>query len=205
MSTKTVSSTDFLAAIKNRRTLYAISKASPIPDSRIQEIVEDAVLHTPSPFNSQSGRAVVLFGQHHDKLWDITTDVLRAIVPPDQFQSTHDRMNSFRAGHGTVLFFEDFKVIEQLQQKFAAYQDRFPVWSQHSNGMLQLVVWTAIEAEGLGASLQHYNPLIDEKVKAEWKLPESWQLIAQMPFGTPTAPAGDKEFQPISERVKVFK
>ncbi len=205
MSTKTVSSTDFLAAIKNRRTLYAISKPSPIPDSRIQEIVEEAVLHTPSSFNSQSGRAVVLFGQHHDKLWDITTDVLKAIVPPDQFQSTQDKMNSFRAGHGTVLFFEDFKPIEQLQQKFAAYQDRFPVWSQHSSGMLQLVVWTALEAEGLGASLQHYNPLIDEKVKAEWKLPESWQLIAQMPFGTPTAPAGDKEFQPISERVKVFK
>ena len=30
--------------------------------------------------------------------------------------------------------------------------------------MLQLVVWTALEAEGLGATLQHYNPLIDDEV-----------------------------------------
>jgi predicted oxidoreductase (fatty acid repression mutant protein) len=205
MSPTTVSSTDFFAAIKNRRTLYGISKESPISDSRIQEIVEEAVLHTPCSFNSQSGRAVVLFGQQHDKLWEITTNVLKAIVPADQFQATQDKMNSFRVGHGTVLFFEEMKAVEELQRNFPSYQDRFPIWSQHSNGMLQLVIWTALEAEGLGASLQHYNPLIDEKVRAEWKLPESWQLIAQMPFGTPTAPAGDKEFQPISERVKIFK
>ncbi|RKP51619.1 nitroreductase family protein [Cohnella endophytica] len=204
MSTSTASSVDFLAAIKKRRSLYAISKQSPIPDSRIQEIVEEAVKHAPSSFNSQTGRTVVLFGQQHDRLWDITTEVLKAIVPPDQFQSTQDKMNSFRAGHGTVLFFEDFSVVESFQQKFASYQDRFPIWAQQSSGMIQLIVWTALEAEGLGATLQHYNPLIDEKVKAEWKLPESWQLIAQMPFGTPTASAGDKVFQPISERVKVF-
>ncbi|MNU09462.1 hypothetical protein D3C72_2560420 [compost metagenome] len=66
-------------------------------------------------------------------------------------------------------------------------------------------MWTALEEEGLGASLQHYNPLIDEHVKNEWKLPENWKLIAQMPFGAPTFEPGDKEFQPIEERVKSFK
>ena len=29
-------------------------------------------------------------------------------------------------------------------------------------GMLQLAVWTALAEKGLGASLQHYNPLIDD-------------------------------------------
>lgn len=71
--------------------------------------------------------------------------------------------------------------------------------------MLQYVIWTALELEGLGASLQHYNPLIDEEVKKEWQIPSNWKLIAQMPFGKPTAEAGAKEFQPLEDRVKVFK
>ena len=196
---------DFFAAVRNRRSIYAISKESTIPDHRIQEVLEEAVKLTPSSFNSQSARVVLLLGSKHDKLWDIAEQVLKAIVPEDQFPSTREKMQGFRQGYGTVLFFEEMKVIESFQAKYPTYQDRFPVWSQQSNGMLQYVVWTALEAEGLGASLQHYNPLIDEQVKAEWSIPESWQLIAQMPFGKPVSPAGDKEFQPISERLKVFK
>ena len=71
--------------------------------------------------------------------------------------------------------------------------------------MHQLVVWTALEAEGLGASLQHYNPLIDDEVKKEWNIPDNWKLIAQMPFGNPTSQAGEKEFQPLEDRVKFYK
>jgi predicted oxidoreductase (fatty acid repression mutant protein) len=114
-------------------------------------------------------------------------------------------MAGFRGGYGTVLFFEDMSVIEKMQASFPSYQDNFPIWSQQSSGMLQYVIWTALEAEGLGCSLQHYNPLIDEKVKETWGVAESWKLVAQMPFGKPTAPAGDKQFQPLDERVKVAK
>ncbi|MNN09169.1 hypothetical protein D3C81_1220450 [compost metagenome] len=114
-------------------------------------------------------------------------------------------MAAFRAGRGTVLFYEDQAVIEGLQKQFALYADNFPVWSQQSNGLLQYVVWTALSDEGIGASLQHYNPLIDDEVRKEWAVPESWKLIAQMPFGKIEAPAGDKEFTPIESRMKVFK
>ncbi|MCL6633030.1 MAG: nitroreductase family protein [Alicyclobacillus herbarius] len=196
---------DLFTALRERRSIYGISKESPISDQEIQEIVEEAVKHTPSAFNSQSTRVVLLLGQQHDRLWDITTEVLRAVVPADQFSSTEQKMNSFRQGYGTVLFFEDQTVVESLQKQFPLYQDNFPVWSEHTNAMHQLVIWMGLEAAGLGASLQHYNPLIDEQVKAEWNLPETWKLIAQMPFGKPTAPAGEKDFQPLSERVKVFR
>lgn len=199
-------SKDFLTALKNRRSYYAISKDSVISDERIQEIVNDAVKYTPSSFNSQSARTVVLLGEQHDKLWNITEGILKEVVGDEQaFKSTAEKMASFRAGYGTVLFFEDNDVIAGLQQNFALYADNFPVWANQSNGMLQLVVWTMLEAEGLGASLQHYNPLIDEKVKAEWNIPENWKLIAQMPFGKPAAEPGDKEFAPLEDRVKVYK
>lgn len=114
-------------------------------------------------------------------------------------------MNAFGSGYGTVLFFEDQNVIKGLQEQFALYKDNFPIWSEQSSGMLQLVVWTALESEGLGATLQHYNPLVDEEVKKEWNIPESWKLIAQMPFGHPVAEPGEKDFAPISERVKIHK
>ncbi|WNQ10843.1 nitroreductase family protein [Paenibacillus aurantius] len=196
---------EFAKAVSERRSIYTLSKESTVSDERIQEIVHEAVKHTPSAFNSRSSRVVILFGEQHNKLWDITTEILKTIVPADKFESTQQRMDGFRGAYGTVLYFEDQAVIEELQAKLPTYQDRFPVWSQQSSGMLQFVIWTALEAEGLGANLQHYNPLIDERVKAEWGLPETWQLIAQMPFGTPTAPPGEKEFGPVEERIQVFK
>lgn len=196
---------DFLTAISERRSIYTISKESTISDERILEIVQETVKHSPSSFNSQSSRLVVLLGEQHDKLWALTTDILKAIVPADQFEATQQRMDGFRNGYGTVLFFEDQSVVEQLQASFPTYQERFPVWSEHTSAIHQFVLWTALEQEGLGASLQHYNPLIDEKVRAEWSLPASWQLVAQLPFGKPTAPAGEKTFQPLEDRVKLFK
>ena len=47
--------------------------------------------------------------------------------------------------------------------------------------------------------------MIDEEVRKNWNLPESWQLIAQMPFGSVLAPAGEKEFGKIEDRLKIFK
>ena len=198
-------SKDFLTAVADRRSYYVISKEIVVSDDRIKEIVEHAVKHTPSSFNSQSARVVLLLGDHHDNLWNITKEALRKIVPADQFSSTEDKINSFKNGYGTVLFFEDSSVIESLQQQFALYKDNFPIWSEQASGMHQFVIWTALEVEGFGASLQHYNELIENDIKKEWSIPENWKLIGQMPFGKPTAEPDEKQFQPLEERIKVFK
>lgn len=196
---------DFIAAVHDRRTIYAISKESPIPAERIQKIIEHAVKHSPSAFNSQSARAVLLFGGEHDKLWDIVMESLRKVVPENSFSATEAKINSFKNGFGTVLYFEDQSIVQGLQQQFPTYADNFPVWSLQSSGMLQFVVWTSLEAEGLGASLQHYNPLIDDAVKEQWNLPAEWKLLAEMPFGKPTAMPDEKEFKPLEERIRIFK
>ncbi|MGY0374636.1 nitroreductase family protein [Clostridium sp. JNZ J1-5] len=196
---------NFYNVLKERRSFYGISKESTVSDKRIEEIINEAVKYTPSSFNSQSARVVVLFGEQHNSLWDIARESLRKIIPSDQFTPTDEKISSFQNGYGTVLFFEDTAVIESLQQQFALYKDNFPIWAQQSNGMLQYVVWTSLEAEGLGASLQHYNPLIDDEVKKKWNIPDNWKLIAEMPFGKPTAAPEEKSFQPLEERVKVFK
>ncbi|MGG7143968.1 nitroreductase family protein [Clostridium nigeriense] len=196
---------NFYDAIKERRSIYAISKESPIADERIQEIVEDIVKHVPSAFNSQTTRTVILLGESHDKLWDITMNALRKIVPASDFTSTEEKINSFKGGYGTVLFFEDFAVVEALQQQFELYKDNFPVWALQTSGMMQFSVWTAFATEGLGASLQHYTELIDSEVKREFNIPSTWKMMAQMPFGKIVAGAGEKTFNPIETRVKVLK
>lgn len=196
----------FKDALKHRRTYYALSNKSLVPDQTIEELISHVILHTPSSFNSQSSRVVLLLGDNHKKLWEITKDALRKIVPANAFGATESKINgAFASGYGTVLFFEDQAVVKGLQDAFPSYADNFPVWSQHTSGMHQLGVWTLLEEEGFGASLQHYNPLIDEAVQLQWNLPASWKLIAEMPFGIPVQGPGEKELKPLDERFKVFK
>ena len=52
-------SATFFEAVKGRRTIYALSSESTIPDEKIQEIVAEAVKHAPSSFNSQSSRVCI--------------------------------------------------------------------------------------------------------------------------------------------------
>ncbi len=117
----------FSEALKNRRTYYSITDQSPIPDQEIECIINLAVRHVPSAFNSQSTRVVLLLGKSHKKLWNIVKDALRKIVPGEAFAKTEEKIdNSFACGYGTVLFFEDQKVVKGLQEAFPSYQENFP-------------------------------------------------------------------------------
>ena len=69
--------------------------------------------------------------------------------------------------------------------------------------MHQFVLWAGLEAEGFGANLQHYNPVVDNKAKNEWKVPLEWQLKAQLVFGGRAGEPGEKTHQPLEERVFV--
>ena len=73
-----------------------------------------AVKHAPSPFNSQSARTLVLFGAHHNKIWDTTLYLPSAKVSAEQLPATQTRIN----GSETVLFFEDQSIVQSLQEKF---------------------------------------------------------------------------------------
>lgn len=188
-----------------RRTQYALGKELPISEADAEALIRQAIRIAPSAFNSQSSRAVILFGAMHEKLWSITRETLRAIVPPDAFAPTDTKMNAFAAGAGTVLFFEDHDVIEELQKQFPLYADAFPMFSEHSAGMAQFAVWTALAEAGIGASLQHYNPLIDAEVAKQWDLPASWKLRAQMPFGSNLQPFQEKTFIADEVRFKTFR
>ena len=90
-----------------------------------------------------------------------------------------------------------------MQEQYALYADNFPIWAQQSNGMLQINIWSVLRELGIGANLQHYNPVFDEKVKALFNIPEYYQLIAQMPFGGIDTLPDEKEN--INKRVTIVK
>lgn len=196
---------DFKETIQHRRSHYALSKSSPITDDAIVALIEHAVAYTPSAFNSQSPKVTVLLGAKSDQLWDIVMETLRGVVPAAAFAATEEKINSFKAGHGTVLYFNDDAITKGLQDSFPLYADNFPIWAEQANGMLQFSIWNLLEQAGLGASLQHYNPIIDEKVHAAFGIPAGDRLIAQMPFGAPVAQPGAKEFADIHTRVTIIQ
>ncbi|MDR3268278.1 MAG: nitroreductase family protein [Tannerella sp.] len=191
-------------AVERRRSYYAIDKRSPISDAEIEALVRLTVTHVPSAFNSQSTGVVLLLGAHHTKLWSIVKETLRKIVPAAAFENTEKKINAFDAGYGTLLYFEDQREVKTLQEQFPLYAEQFPFYSEHTSAMHQITLWTLLEDAGLGASLQHYNPLIDEEVRQTWHLPEDWKLIAQMPFGVPVQEPGTKTFKPLDNRIRVF-
>ena len=58
--------------------------------------------------------------------------------------------------------------------------------------------------QNIGASLQHYNPIIDQQVVEVFDLPSTWTLRAQLVFDSIETPAGDKDFMPDEQRFKRF-
>lgn len=186
----------FVAEISKRRTIYALGKTLPKPKAEVSKVIKDAIRICPSAFNVQSSRAIILYGSHHEKLWSIVKGALRAVVKDDEaYKASEEKVNGcFAAGAGTVLFFEDKSAIEAQQKQFPTYANSFPVFSQHSSAMAQFAVWSALAQDGIGASLQHYNELIVGLVAKEFNVPENWELIAQMPFGSIERPAEVRSF-----------
>lgn len=194
----------FLDHIKQRRTIYAVGKNVALTPEQIESVIKEAVNHSPSAFNSQTSRIVTLFGESHLQFWNVVRETLRKIVPEAAFEGTNAKINSFAAGYGTVLFYEDQDVVKSLQEQFALYADNFPVWSEHSSAIAQFAVWTALSEQNIGASLQHYNPIVDAEIAEIFDIPANWKLRAQLVFGSIEASAGEKTFMAEADRFKTF-
>ena len=188
---------------QNRRSVYALGKNLPISEQEALEIIDNAVKYSPSAFNSQTAHAVVLLGENHQKLWDITFGELEKFLPNEEAKAaTKGKIDSFAEAYGTILFFEDHDVVKGLQEQFPAYAENFPIWSEQSTGIASFAVWNALAEAGVGANIQHYNPVIDEKVASEWDIPANLVLRAQMPFGEKLQEAAPIE---RTSRVRVVK
>ncbi|MDT2742431.1 nitroreductase family protein [Lactococcus garvieae] len=200
----------FINSLKNRRSIYALGKNVKDADQAI-ETIKEAVKHSPSAFNSQTTRVLIVTGEAQEKLWgQIVADELKATmkaqgVPESAWEGTKAKLDGFKAAYGTALFFEDQEVVKGLQEQFALYADNFPVWSEQASGITSVNAWTALAELGIGANLQHYNPVIDEAVAKEWNIPANWKLRGQLVFGSIEEEAGEKTYMADDDRFIIVK
>lgn len=111
-----------------------------------------------------------------------------------------------------VLFFESEATLKSAREAHKSAAHMFTELSDHASGMHQIMVWTALELEGLGANLQHLNsiPSAESIIKTYSGFSEEeagvHKLKAHLNFGDqvdthPTVPAK----LPLSETLRVVR
>lgn len=183
--------------LEKRRSIYNLGKNLKVTHEEIISLVKDLTELVPDAFDMKSARVVILFDGDHHLLWDTVSDVFEGKIPKEKIES-------FKNGAGTILYFYDKNVVQGLQERFPMYANNFPVWANQANGMLQFTIWSGLAEIGVGANLQHYNPIIDKRVKEIFNIPENYEFIAQMPFGSIELEAPLKEKENIDKRVSVI-
>ena len=104
----------FLHALAMRRSVYSLSNKIALSDDELRQNLAEVVKNVPSAYNVQSARVVLLLGEQHQKLWQIVRDSLYPLVPPEKRAATESKIQeSFAAGYGTILFFEDAKALDK--------------------------------------------------------------------------------------------
>ena len=195
----------FQEAVTGRRSIYKLGRNIPVLQSQIIAAVERMTEDVPSPLNMQSARVVVTMLDHHENVWHITKGALKSQLPPLKYAEVEKQIDGFEQAYGTILFFESSDMIKAMQDEMPEYAAVLPTAAMQANGMLQFAVWTALEDLGLGANLQHFNPIIDEDIKRIFALPDSWDLVAQLVFGEKLEDPQPVEKVPTGVRVKIFR
>lgn len=191
--------------ISQRRSIYHLDSQLKESESEIETLIAHALKESPSAFNCQSSRLVVLFQNAHKRFWTKTLHELKAVAPEKTHTSLEEKITSFSKAYGTILFFEDETVVKKMQTTYPLYKDKFSDWSQQANGMLQFAIWSLFAQNQIGASLQHYSPLVENFIYTDYTIPTDWKLYAQMPFGRITEPAEAKEYIPLEPRMLIRK
>lgn len=193
--------TSILELFSKRHSFYDINNNLKPNADYIANIIKKCLELYPSSFNTQSARLMLLLNGKHKKFWDLVEDELLKNSPKDKTEAIKKRIASFAKGYGTILFFDDTNVVRELEKKMPLYAENFKNWSHQSNAILQFMIWSALADNNIGASMQHYNPLIDNAIQKAFDIPKNWEFVAQMPFGgigiSPTA----HTFEHIEEKL----
>ena len=195
----------YAQTIASRRSIYSISDNLSISDEELSALVAAALEATPSAFNAQAARAVILLGQQHQHFWQLVSAALRDTLSDDEFWEADERVDGFADGYGTILFFEDEAVLAAAAAEAGADASELASWGDQECAIALYNVWNMLEDVGVGASVQHYGALVDAPMRAKWGIAPEWRLVAQMPFGEFDSLPQDKDVVAGASRLRVFK
>ena len=152
-----------------RRSIYALGKDLELSNQELIETIQGAVLNTPTAFNSQTSRVVILLVEESDAFWnEIAYSELEKVTPAEAFEATKERLAGFAQAKGTILFYEDQDVVKGLQEQFPLYAENFPIWSEQGHGIALYATWLALAEKNIGMNVQHYNPLVDAQLAEKY-------------------------------------
>lgn len=169
---------DFWQTLQKRRTHYDLAGDASLSREAVETRLAEILQATPSAFNTQSARVVLLWAAESQAFWQQVNQALGERLDPRKYAG-------FQAAQGTLLYFLHRPTVAQLETTYPQYRDGFYTWAQHENAMLQNNVWMGLTAMGLAASLQHYGAVLGDTLHALYDLDPAWELVAQMPFGRP--------------------
>lgn len=190
---------------KERRSIYALGQNTDLPQEDIVSQIREVAQEIPTAFNSQTSRHIVLFGEANQKFWQLIHDVQKDILDEDTWAMMGPIIEGSKDALGTVLFFED---LDAVKNGIPANEIRQKAYKENNSANAQYAIWLALTELGLGSSLQHFNVGYDEgydgAVRELFDLPDSYELLAQMPFGSIEQEAGEKEYIDTEVQVQVY-
>ena len=232
MAAVNISTDQWLAAAKHRRTVYGLKGTSAVPDSRVEQIIEQVLSFSPSSYNTQPVRVTLVTGDKHKQFWDTIIEIAQPILQgagEQVWQTMKGVFESHKASYGSVriqtpahmgqdlwlmenpaqvVFWERGDSIKEAGEKHKSAAHMFAQFGEHANGMAQIFVWTALELEGLGANLQHLQaiPPVEAAIRKFCGVTEDYSLKAHINYGDePGEHPPVPEKLPISETLKVIK
>ncbi|EHK23065.1 uncharacterized protein TRIVIDRAFT_53817 [Trichoderma virens Gv29-8] len=206
----TVTADQFLAAAKHRRTVYGLKSTSAVSDKRVEEIVGQVLSFAPSSYNTQPGRITLVTGEKHKGLWDAIIAAAEPILKgagEEVWKTMSGIFQAHKGAYGSVVFWDSGDAIKEAGAKHQSAAHMFPQFADHSTGMAQILVWTALELEGLGANLQHLQaiPPVEAVIKQYLDVPADYTLKAHLNYGDLAQPHPEAvpEKLPLSQTLKV--
>ncbi|KAK7408311.1 hypothetical protein QQX98_009513 [Neonectria punicea] len=210
MGSNVITADQWLGAAKHRRTVYGLKGTSSVPDSRVQEILQQVLSFAPSSYNTQPVRITLVTGEKHKQFWDAIIAAAEPILKGagEQVWTMMSGMfQAHKAAYGSVVFWESGNSIKEAGETHQSAAHMFGEFGDHATGMHQILVWTALELEGLGANLQHLNaiPPVEAALKKFCGVPDDYKLKAHLNYGDeaqdhPQVP----QKLPFSETLKVI-
>ncbi|XJS10755.1 nitroreductase family protein [Aerococcaceae bacterium WGS1372] len=195
---------EFKQLVKNRRSIYALGTNSDFSIDEIVASIRETQKDVPTAFNSQTSRLVIVTSEANTKLWNLILDVQKDVLDQATWDFMSPIMEGAKLGMGTVLFFEDRDAVATMPTQ----GQRTEAYKQNNSANAQYATWLALTEMNLGGSLQHfsvgYEQGFDKAIREMFNLPESYELIAQMPFGSIEQEISEKEYIDSEVQVQVI-
>jgi predicted oxidoreductase (fatty acid repression mutant protein) len=169
------------SVFQNRRSIRRLQDGPFTPGMR-QRVLE-AVRLTPAAYNLPPWR-LVLVHEGRDETWQQIETAFRDYLSGERLERNLSRLEGFRSGVALALLYEDLRVGRTLREEKGASHELATQFVQQALGMVQLSLWLALTAEGLSASLQHWEEFLADRTEQLTGLPAAdFQLAAAMPIG----------------------